>query len=403
MAYRDFNPRTPHGVRHRATTKVAQDAIFQSTHPSRGATKQLRDKCSNMMISIHAPLTGCDAAVTVIGAVLSSISIHAPLTGCDCRSNRLRFVHILFQSTHPSRGATQAEIIKFAYSDISIHAPLTGCDQVHNGTHGGFPDFNPRTPHGVRRRSCPPPTMRITISIHAPLTGCDHCRQFCTVGTRRFQSTHPSRGATRWTKLHFRPAYNFNPRTPHGVRLVWLCWNSQGIPISIHAPLTGCDTKAQNPKRHLTQFQSTHPSRGATCMSTIAIKQRPQFQSTHPSRGATLRISVQSQDILSISIHAPLTGCDPRIALFLPLSLLFQSTHPSRGATNSCGFRAKFTKFQSTHPSRGATVMDFTRPAKLSYFNPRTPHGVRLLVAFLRRAFAKFQSTHPSRGATRPT
>ena len=80
------------------------------------------------LISIHAPLTGCDS-VSYVGyngfdnfnprtpygmrrlhqaftQIINKISIHAPLTGCD----------------------DTLEISFDADDAISIHAPLTGCD-----------------------------------------------------------------------------------------------------------------------------------------------------------------------------------------------------------------------------------------------------------------------------------
>ena len=36
----------------------------------------------------------------------------------------------------------------------------------------------------------------------------------------------------------------------------------------------------------------------------------------------------------------------------------------------------------------------------ISYFNPRTPSGVRQLYKKMEKAFSKFQSTHPKQGAT---
>ena len=84
-------------------------------------------------------------------------------------------------------------------------------------------------------RHCP------LISIHAPLTGCDF-------------SPFSRSGTFSW---------NFNPRTPHGVRLAIVELDDGRVVISIHAPLTGCDGQED----------------------AIAILQ-------------------------TISIHAPLTGCD---------------------------------------------------------------------------------------------
>ena len=125
---------------------------FQSTHPSWGATILYSYRCSFLIyfnprthrgvrlflchriyrvidISIHAPIVGCDwdtNAFTNSG----SISIHAPIVGCDEKkrwyaSCKLRYFnprthrgvrHLdlprykqqeIFQSTHPSWGATE--------------------------------------------------------------------------------------------------------------------------------------------------------------------------------------------------------------------------------------------------------------------------------------------------------
>ena len=128
---------------------------------------------------------------------------------------------------------------------ISIHAPLTGCDT----------DLS----HSL---------ILIDISIHAPLTGCDN----------------PS------LSQRIIERYNFNPRTPDGVRRITAITSAMSFLISIHAPLTGCDSILPNP---------------------LVVGK--------------------------ISIHAPLTGCDSVKAL----SML--------------------------NPE---------------YFNPRTPDGVRLSYQF---------------------
>ena len=115
-----------------------------------------------------------------------------------------------------------------AYNDdvlmnISIHAPLTGCDINKID----YYDSNQKT-----------------ISIHAPLTGCDVKNYLlCEWGTI-FQSTHPLRDATivkDWTQQRSK---NFNPRTPYGMRQEQIEQIKKSIIISIHAPLTGCDTIA---------------------------------------------------------------------------------------------------------------------------------------------------------------
>ena len=58
----------------------------------------------------------------------------------------------------------------------------------------------------------------------------------------KFQSTHPTRGATRVGNDFVPYGQDFNPRTPHGVRLAFLRASPHAeAQISIHAPHTGCD------------------------------------------------------------------------------------------------------------------------------------------------------------------
>ena len=107
-----------------------------------------------------------------------------------------------------------------------------------------------------------------------------------------------------------------------------------GIPgdyISIHAPLAGCDL-AEAP----------------------AVIRRLQFQSTHPLRGATVS-DLSTRVTTLISIHAPLAGCDEGYTVIPPEGVI--SIHaPLAGCDPACARK----------PSSGC-----------SYFNPRTPCGVR--------------------------
>ena len=215
---------------------------------------------------------------------------------------------LLFQSTHPLRGATIAALYSFSPESISIHAPLAGCD-VRSARL-----FYPRV-----------------ISIHAPLAGCDPAplsrmshgpryfnpRTPCGVRPspawasclrRQFQSTHPLRGATIWTLHNCTPAgisihaplagcdsracrssttaFYFNPRTPCGVRRDADGRAPDCRAISIHAPLAGCDQECIRPIRRAFHFNprtpcGVRPTPRALCTGSI------KFQSTHPLRGAT--------------------------------------------------------------------------------------------------------------------
>ena len=125
---------------------------FQSTLPSRGATAFCETLSVTLLISIHAPLAGSDFIGNRQLSYVVSISIHAPLAGSDIIELFLPLFCTRFQSTLPSRGATFSRFITFYCFVISIHAPLAGSD-IHKAEQK-FPvtDFNPRSPRGERQQ-----------------------------------------------------------------------------------------------------------------------------------------------------------------------------------------------------------------------------------------------------------
>ena len=130
------------------------------------------------------------------------------------------------------------------------------------------------------------------ISIHAPIVGCDTSlyEAFSTV-LERFQSTHPSWGAThRCMRLLARFWNDFNPRTHRGVRPPKVNYTLKANVISIHAPIVGCDGGIAFSSTGINDFNPrTH--RGVRHTPQGAQAFRIKFQSTHPSWGATLRSS----------------------------------------------------------------------------------------------------------------
>ena len=166
-----FNPRPPHGRRLRELVELYESAAFQSTPPSREATRTYYDLKRLKRVSIHAPLTGGDVTQCRL-YTLTWVSIHAPLTGGD-----------------------PTTLLLSALRAVSIHAPLTGGDSERNADERRCHCFNPRPPHGRRRTSdtgallsplfqSTPPSREATgihggdgtllhVSIHAPLTGGD--------------------------------------------------------------------------------------------------------------------------------------------------------------------------------------------------------------------------------------
>ena len=81
------------------------------------------------------------------------------------------------------------------------------------------------------------------ISIHAPRTGSDLSRQSNRRKNEAFQSTLPARGATAGDFLPAQLLHHFNPRSPHGERLLHIVGAVLANQISIHAPRTGSDVR----------------------------------------------------------------------------------------------------------------------------------------------------------------
>ena len=125
---RDFNPRTPCGVRRRGSLPMQQLHLFQSTHPVWGATQSIsRKRNANRDFN---PRTPCGVRPPSLPARCTSLCDFNPRTPCGVRLDPFRPTGL-----DPT---------------ISIHAPRVGCDRVprRNGAGRG-------------------------ISIHAPRVGCD--------------------------------------------------------------------------------------------------------------------------------------------------------------------------------------------------------------------------------------
>ena len=216
---------------------------------------------------------------------------------------------------------------------ISIHAPLAGCD----------PGLLLLLFFGIK------------ISIHAPLAGCDRRTLVIPSSFDGFQSTHPLRGATL---LCLRRAKNKR--------------------ISIHAPLAGCDKPPNQAQVKIFYFNPRTPC-GVRPPSPPQSSKLRSFQSTHPLRGATEQILLKAINDGHISIHAPLAGCDCLASARNRHRLSISIHAPLAGCdVGWVSFDLAYIVFQSTHPLRGATQHQGRDGLRESYFNPRTPCGVRL-------------------------
>ena len=124
---------------------------FQSTLPARGATLSTAPPVvCRWIFQSTLPARGATVcAIILLGD--NAISIHAPRTGSDWQRMTRRNIKMVFQSTLPARGAT-------VYADANKEAQYY---------------FNPRSPHGERRKGAREGKCACNISIHAPRTGSD--------------------------------------------------------------------------------------------------------------------------------------------------------------------------------------------------------------------------------------
>ena len=190
-----FNSRTPEGVRQ---------------HYANYSTKQTN-------VSIHEPREGCDCTPpcqacpypcfnsrTPGGVRPRGVRAAWPLGGFNSRTpGGVRpllmlgvSILLMFQFTHPGRGATWV-------GDIWTLSRES---------------FNSRTPGGVRQQRQHVWRHYERVSIHAPREGCDSEILILDDQPSMFQFTHPGRGATG-SGAGFPPReLSFNSRTPGGVR-----------------------------------------------------------------------------------------------------------------------------------------------------------------------------------------
>ncbi len=166
-------------------------------------------------VSIHAPHTEGDQQ-RGRGAGSGFVSIHAPHTEGDPHCGYSLKRSDEFQSTPPTRRATQTVFLSDDQRCFNPRPPHGGrrCVAGRGGRptrfnprppHGGRrvrrrlrrrPErFNPRPPHGGRRATCANALANRGVSIHAPHTEGDL-----------------DRGQTRPQRQ------SFNPRPPHGGR-----------------------------------------------------------------------------------------------------------------------------------------------------------------------------------------
>ena len=218
--------------------------------------------------------------------------------------------------------------------------------------------FNPRTPCGVRRlvayRNRPTHNFNPRTPCGVRLTG-----PALPSRALLFQSTHPLRGATPPRSPGSAAMSNFNPRTPCGVRRHDVQQTVQVFLFQSTHPLRG----ATRPTRVMLPFVRRNFNPRTPCGVRRRLYNNPwavfKFQSTHPLRGATAGSDARPGTV-DISIHAPLAGCD--------------SVDQRHGLGAAISIHA---------PLAGCDTVSILFMPRVTYFNPRTPCGVRLVAARL--------------------
>ena len=256
------------------------------------------------VISIHAPLTGSDA--------LGEFGIIQSLNFNPRSPHRERLVgttqvygRLAFQSTLPSQGATEDDVLEkyaiiFQSTLPSQGATITCIKKITTQT------FQSTLPsQGATRRLRGQKGCR-DISIHAPLTGSERKKPRQSLKTKYFNPRSPHRerrysGRKYRTRWHFNPRSphrerrgrrtvaggrpsDFNPRSPHRERRREGERNHTPQYISIHAPLTGSDPVPISSGNGCVRFQSTLPSQGATWADQSQHRHSRNFNPRSPHR-----------------------------------------------------------------------------------------------------------------------
>ena len=150
-----FNPRSPHGERHIVDIEKEIASKFQPTLPARGATRRPPMKpAQSVYFNPRSPHGERRAAAAYADSLDRDFNPRSP-HGERLHQQSDFWLRSKFQPTLPARGATLFIENNGQAIDISTHAPRTGSDagkaQKQTGKHG---DFNPRSPHGERRKIC---------------------------------------------------------------------------------------------------------------------------------------------------------------------------------------------------------------------------------------------------------
>ena len=210
---RDFNPRSSYEERLHSLEHGYADYTFQSTLLMRGATRVVKVRQVDRVISIHAPHARSDAVEMVMERLSKQFQSTLLMRGATC-DDGFRDVFAAISIHAPHARSDSASVASQAEQEISIHAPHARSDTLL------VVDL----------------TVELRISIHAPHARSDDHRYGACYDTRYFNprsSCEERRASGRW----YAPiGQNFNPRSSCEERRPASRPRSPVELISIHAP-----------------------------------------------------------------------------------------------------------------------------------------------------------------------
>ena len=147
-----------------------------------------------------------------------TISIHAPRTGSDAEPPAAARAASNFNPRSPHGERRKRFLLSLCNHIISIHAPRTGSDS------GAALDFRAliisiHAPRTGSDRLVRQPFFNARISIHAPRTGSDDAYER-RVHFKAISIHAPRTGSDGAVKGHHGQRIYFNPRSPHGERQI---------------------------------------------------------------------------------------------------------------------------------------------------------------------------------------
>ena len=214
--------------------------------------------CIIKIVSIHAPREGCDLAKRPTQQI-HDVSIHAPREGCDYGLIFNRSKYESFNSRTPG-GVRQLPPFGIGAYCFGFNSRTPGGVRLLSTSEIEFTIVFQFT-HPGRGATWQEDTLGhlFSVSIHAPREGCDLQAMLSKLDTMRFQFTHPGRGATLTESIIVRLRYSFNSRTPGGVRLGRDYIVIARALVSIHAPREGCDSRRLSTPLGVPCFNSRTP------------------------------------------------------------------------------------------------------------------------------------------------